>query len=82
MNLRFKHHQNRLIDILNRILEERRKISNHTFFKTHYFNIEIEQMREEARGIHNPNNSSGFQSPTSGEKFAIHDIKKQTGFNT
>lgn len=28
VNLRFKHHQNRLIDILNRILEERRKISN------------------------------------------------------
>lgn len=29
VNLRFKHHQNRLIDILNRILEERRKISNY-----------------------------------------------------
>ena len=27
INLRFKHYQNRLIDILNRILEERRRIS-------------------------------------------------------
>jgi hypothetical protein len=26
ISLRFKHHQNRLIDILNRVLEERRKI--------------------------------------------------------
>ena len=26
INLRFKHYQNRLIDILNRVLEERRKI--------------------------------------------------------
>ena len=32
VNLRFKHHQNRLIDILNRILEERRKISNLQIF--------------------------------------------------
>lgn len=36
INLRFKHYQNRLIDILNRVLEERRKIKH-------------EQMREEAR---------------------------------
>jgi hypothetical protein len=28
VNLRFKHYQSRLIDILNRILEERRRISN------------------------------------------------------
>lgn len=27
INLRFKHYQNRLIDILNRMLEERRRIS-------------------------------------------------------
>jgi hypothetical protein len=26
INLRFKHYQNRLIDIINRVLEERRKI--------------------------------------------------------
>ena len=48
--MRFKHHQNRLIDILNRILEERRKIKH-------------EQMREEARAFNNPNsqnNTSGF----------------------
>jgi hypothetical protein len=37
--LRFKHHQNRLIDILNRVLEERRKIKH-------------EHMREEARMHH------------------------------
>ena len=36
INLRFKHYQNRLIDILNRVLEERRKIKH-------------EIMREEAR---------------------------------
>ena len=36
ISLRYKHHQNRLIDILNRVLEERRKIKH-------------EQMREEAR---------------------------------
>ncbi len=39
VNLRYKHHQNRLIDILNRVLEERRKIKH-------------DQMREEARMIH------------------------------
>ena len=27
INLRFKHYQNRLIDILNRVLDERRRIS-------------------------------------------------------
>ena len=36
INLRFKHYQNRLIDILNRVLEERRKIKH-------------EMLREEAR---------------------------------
>ena len=55
VNLRFKHHQNRLIDILNRILEERRKIKH-------------EQMREEARAFNNPNNqnnTSGFNQTKS-----------------
>ena len=36
LNLRFKHYQNRLIDTLNRILDERRR-------------IKLEQMREETR---------------------------------
>ena len=27
INLRYKHYQNRLIDILNRVLDERRRIS-------------------------------------------------------
>ena len=42
ISLRFKHHQNRLIDILNRVLEERRK-------------IKLEQMREEARLMQDSN---------------------------
>ena len=29
INLRYKHYQNRLIDTINRILEERRRISKH-----------------------------------------------------
>lgn len=42
ISLRYKHHQNRLIDILNRVLEERRKIKH-------------DQMREEARLMHEGN---------------------------
>lgn len=30
INLRYKHYQNRLIDILNRVLDERRRISKLT----------------------------------------------------
>jgi len=48
ISLRFKHHQNRLIDILNRVLEERRK-------------IKLEQMREEARMMNDQPHSAHVQ---------------------
>ena len=45
LNLRFKHYQNRLIDTLNRILDERRR-------------IKLEQIREEARLLANASSNS------------------------
>ena len=46
VNLRYKHHLSRLIDILNRVLEERRKISNLNYIISF---LEQELQRDELR---------------------------------
>lgn len=54
INLRFKHYQYSLIDTINRILEERRRLSNlHILF----YCTEMEMQREDIRlGTNNTNN--------------------------
>lgn len=56
INLRFKHYQSRLIDTLNRVLEERRRISK----LEHFYYIEAEKLREEIR--QNANNAQAVIS--------------------
>jgi hypothetical protein len=63
LNLRFKHYQNRLIDTLNRILEERRR-------------IKIEQLREETRLQANASSTSpGLSMMPKGPNIMASPIK-------
>ncbi|CDW79915.1 UNKNOWN [Stylonychia lemnae] len=70
INLRFKHHQYSLIDTLNRILEERRRISNlhlHPQIKKQFINfpllinVEMEIQREEIRLGNNTSSPNGLK---------------------
>ncbi len=51
VELRLKHYQNRQIDLINRVLEERRKLSNLT--RALYF-IESREQLKEQMAINNP----------------------------